>query len=556
MNRRDFLTASGALTATLGAPLLAQTSAAAPSAPSPAASASRERGARVYNIRDFGARGDGATLDTAALQAAIDACHGDGGGTVLVPAGVFVIGTTELRSHVTLHLAAQAKLLGSGNGKDYRAAEAIPLRGEHTMGDGNVGLLFAANAENITIEGQGTIDGNGAQFRPPTRGAQPPAGIGGRHRPHHLLFYQVKNLVVRDLFLTACAFHSVRICVCQHVKCDGIRIHSRVNHNNDGFHFISCQFVHVSNCDVRCQDDACALFGSCQFFTITNCMFSTRWSVFRFGTGHAQNIAVSNCIIYETYGCPIKLRCDSRSHYENISFSNLVFNDVTGPISIGLGPQRPNPNAPPEKPGIVRNISFNGIRATVAKPKPLTDVPFISNYNPGEMFSCIILNGMNDGWIENVSFTDVHVTFPGGGTAEHAAVRDVPKIASEYYVIGVPPAHALYARNVRGLTLHNVRFQLAAPDQRPAVILDNVSDATLTGLAVQGQPDAESALRFIDSKDVLVSSSRVTSPAGVFLRIEGASSEGITIDGGDLSNAAKPVAIAADATENAVKLRS
>src|SRR5262245_43461660 len=42
-------------------------------------------GARVYNVRDFGAKGDGATLDTAAVQAAVDACAWDKGGTVLVP---------------------------------------------------------------------------------------------------------------------------------------------------------------------------------------------------------------------------------------------------------------------------------------------------------------------------------------------------------------------------------------------------------------------------------------------------------------------------------------
>ena len=42
--------------------------------------------AAIYNIRDFGAKGDGATLDTAAVQAAIDACHRDRGGTVIVPA--------------------------------------------------------------------------------------------------------------------------------------------------------------------------------------------------------------------------------------------------------------------------------------------------------------------------------------------------------------------------------------------------------------------------------------------------------------------------------------
>ena len=95
-------------------------------------------GAKIYNIRDFGAKGDGKTLDTAALQAAIDACHRDQGGTVLVPAGVFVIGTTELKSNVTLHLAAQGTLLGTTDAKQYFAADKIPLEGDSTLEDGNV----------------------------------------------------------------------------------------------------------------------------------------------------------------------------------------------------------------------------------------------------------------------------------------------------------------------------------------------------------------------------------------------------------------------------------
>src|ERR1035438_9347404 len=75
--------------------------------------ADKNLGAKTYNIRDFGAIGDGATLDTAAVQAAIDACHRDQGGTVLVPAGVFVIGAVEMKSNVTLLIAAQGKLLRS-----------------------------------------------------------------------------------------------------------------------------------------------------------------------------------------------------------------------------------------------------------------------------------------------------------------------------------------------------------------------------------------------------------------------------------------------------------
>jgi polygalacturonase len=424
------------------------------------------------------------------------------------------------------------------------------------MGDGNVGLIFAANAENVTIEGAGTIDGQGAQFHSAVRGEMPPAGISGNRRPHHLLFYKCTNLTVRDIFLSACAYHSVRVCACRHVKVDGIRIHSRVNGNNDGFHFISSQFVHLSNCDVQCQDDACALFGSCKFITVTNCSFSTRWSVFRFGGGEAENITISNCLIYSTWGCPIKMRCDSRSRYENISFSNIVMKDVTGPISIGLGPQRPETGAPSQKPGMVRNISFNNIHAVVAKPVPLPDTEIGGRYNPGEVFSCIILNGMDDGFLENISFHDVHVTFPGGGTAEHAAVRNVPKIAAEYYAIGVPPAFGLFARNVRGLTLHNVRFHLAESDLRPAVIFDHVTDAAINGLSVDADKRTESALRFIESRDVLLTAPRLLAPASVFLQVEGAASAGITVDGGDVSKAAAAVSVKPPARKRAVKLRA
>ncbi len=245
------------------------------------------------------------------------------------------------------------------------------------------------------------------------------------------------------------------------------------------------------------------------------------------------------------------MRCDSGSRYENISFSNLVMKDVTGPISIGLGPEPGRAGArggtQPQPPGIVRNISFNNIKATVAKPVSAPDVPFISAFNPGEMFSCIILNGMGEGFLQNISFNDVHVTFPGGGTAEHAAVRDVPQIAGEYYQIGVPPAYGLFARNVRGLTLNNVRFEVKTPDLRPAVVFDHVEDAAVSGLSAQGDQKAASVLRFTGARDVLLTAPRVLTPAAAFLLVEGADSQGITVDGGDLSKAATPVTFQAGA---------
>src|SRR5687768_16972196 len=67
-------------------------------------------GAATYNVKDYGAKGDGKTLDTVAIQAAIDACNKDNGGTVLIPGGDFVCGTIQLKSNVTLHLATKGRL--------------------------------------------------------------------------------------------------------------------------------------------------------------------------------------------------------------------------------------------------------------------------------------------------------------------------------------------------------------------------------------------------------------------------------------------------------------
>jgi hypothetical protein len=192
----------------------------------------------------------------------------------------------------------------------------------------------------------------------------------------------------------------------------------------------------------------------------------------------------------------------------------------------------------------------------VVKPFPLPESEWTSNYNPGEVFSCIGLNAVGAGWLENISFDDIHITFPGGGTAEQAAVRDVPKAIGEYYAAGVFPAYALYARQVRGLTLNNVRFEMAAPDLRPAIVFDHVSDASVNGLSVQGDKDAESVLRFIESQDVLLSATKLLKPAPIFLQVEGAANAGITLDGGDISKAATPLAFKNGASEKAVKLRA
>src|SRR5579859_6732757 len=114
----------------------------------------------------------------------------------------------------------------------------------------------------------------------------------------------------------------------------------------------------------------------------------------------------------------------------------------------------------------------------------------------------------------------------------------------------------LYARNVHGITLQNIRFQLSALDMRPALIFDHVEDAAIKGMSVPGDLHAESVVRFIESRQTLFTAFRVLGQAAVFLQIEGARNEGISIDGGDLSKAASAIVCKNGASENSVKIRT
>jgi hypothetical protein len=202
----------------------------------------------------------------------------------------------------------------------------------------------------------------------------------------------------------------------------------------------------------------------------------------------------------------------------------------------------------------VRHISFNDIHGTVCTTshKP-TDYLMGRHYGDGETYSAIVLNCLGSAVMEDISFHNVHLTFGGGGTAAIAANRNVPEVAGEYFRLGAVPAYGLYARHVKGLTLQDVRFEVSRPELRPALILDRVQDVALSDFSVQGNANAESVLRFHDSKDVLMRGVRVLTPSAVFLRVEGTGNENIRIDGGNLSKAAKLLDFADGATVGMVK---
>ncbi|MGW6276939.1 glycosyl hydrolase family 28-related protein [Kribbella sp. NPDC055071] len=116
----------------------------------------------LFNVAtDFGADPTGVTLATRAIQAAIDAAHAARGGVVLVPAGVFTIGSIVLRSHVRLYLAGGSVLRATGDPRDYEFKFRHPSLGM----DGTWLISTEPGSSDITVFGRGTIDGQGARMR-------------------------------------------------------------------------------------------------------------------------------------------------------------------------------------------------------------------------------------------------------------------------------------------------------------------------------------------------------------------------------------------------------
>ena len=111
-------------------------------------------------LTDFGAMGDGKTINTEAFARAISALTKQGGGTLIVPQGIYMTGPIALKDNIRLHLERGAIVMASEDkrlflNKDPKA-RVRPL-------------VSASKRRNIMITGEGCIDGNGAQWRPVKR---------------------------------------------------------------------------------------------------------------------------------------------------------------------------------------------------------------------------------------------------------------------------------------------------------------------------------------------------------------------------------------------------
>jgi polygalacturonase len=149
--------------------------------------------ANTCNPRTFGAKADGVTKDTHAIQSAIDACAAKGGGIVLLTAGTYVSAPIVLKNNINLHLDKGATLLGSPDHADYPAITEF-------RAPGNQSLVSATDATNISLTGEGIIDGNGESWWKEAREFHDTGVMGSDHtRPRLVVFNHCKHILVEGI---------------------------------------------------------------------------------------------------------------------------------------------------------------------------------------------------------------------------------------------------------------------------------------------------------------------------------------------------------------------
>ncbi|HUO10824.1 MAG TPA: glycoside hydrolase family 28 protein [Phycisphaerae bacterium] len=395
---------------------------------------------RTFNVRQFGALGDGKTKDTAALQKALDACIG--GGKVLLPPGDYLSGSLQMYSNTILYLSDGATLHGSPDAADY---PIIPLRFEGAAVQGHQALISATDADNIGIEGPGTLQGD-----------EKIGDLRSPRAPVMVEFTNCKNIRLIDFKDRYRRMWSIHLLFCDHVLAQGLHIRTTLN-NGDGIDVESTTNVHVDHCDMDTGDDCIALKSGrgadgvrigrpTEHVLITDCKLGSHFAGVALGTemsGGVRDVAIRRCEF--TRGANsifIKSRIGRSGYMTDVDASDLTSSATTllGIDLINKGIVGADPV--PGDAGVPLAANIRIAHAKCNDVGWIVDGAHISPIKPleGLMLSDITGTAKRGIYLENVknaALSDIHVAVSQGVLLN---IRNVSGTGLEGAVPLPPPA--------------------------------------------------------------------------------------------------------------------
>jgi len=395
--------------------------------------------AERIDMRLAGASPSGTKLNTVLINKTIEKLNANGGGTLFFPAGKYLTGTIKLKSNITIELEAGATLLFSDNFDDY--LPYVEMRHEGIMMKSFSPLIYAVDAENITIKGEGKIDGQGKKwwdeffrviidlknngkrdinkYQTMWDQVNDAKVIGSEinedysealqrrfFRPPFIQPIRCKNVRIEGITIVNSPFWTVNPEFCENVTVDRVTIANPLSPNTDGINPESCRYVHISNCHISVGDDCITLKSGRDLqarnlnapnenITITNCTMLAGHGGVVIGSemsGGVKKVVISNCVFDGTdRGIRIKSTRGRGGVVEDIQINNIVMRNI-------------------QEEAIVLDMLYSKMPI-----EPVTDrTPIfrninISNVTGSDVLIPIKIRGLEESPISNISFTNINI---------------------------------------------------------------------------------------------------------------------------------------------------
>lgn len=395
--------------------------------------------ATLVDMQKAGADSKGKRLNTQLINKTIDRLHSRGGGTLYFPAGTYLTGGIRMKSNITIDLEAGATLLFSDNFDDY--LPFVEMRYEGVVMKSFHPLIYAVDAENITIKGEGKLDGQGKKwwdelFRVMTdlknngvkdiNKYQPMWDQANNvqllrdetnedyastlqrrfFRPPFIQPIRCKNVRIEGVTIVNSPFWTVNPEFCQNVKVLGITIKNPESPNTDGINPESCKDVLIANCFISVGDDCITIKSGrdlqgrkaaapCENLTITNCVMHAGHGGVVIGSemsGSVRNVVISNCIFDGTdRGIRLKSTRGRGGVVENIRVNNIVMRNIQREaVILDLKYSRMPEEPLSDRTPIFRNIHISGLTGVDVK------IP-------------VYIRGLEESPITDITLTDINI---------------------------------------------------------------------------------------------------------------------------------------------------
>lgn len=383
---------------------------------------------------------------TDAFKQAIADMEKEGGGTLYVPSGIYETCSICLKDNMRLELDAGAVLKFLDNRELY---EVIETEYEGIKKKMYMPLIYARQAQNVSVTGTGVIDGQGMRWWK-EKDTLPCA------RPYLICFEECQSVSVEGVTLKNSPAWTIHPIYCDNVKIHGVTIHNPADSpNTDGIDPDCSSNVRISDCIIDVGDDCIAIKAGteetknkrpCENITVTNCNMIHGHGGVVIGSemsGTVRNVTVTNCVFQDTdRGIRLKTKRRRGGAMERLTFQNIVMDRVISPITFNMyyycgekGKEKyvwdKAPYPVDETTPVIRDIS-------------------ISNLIVNDASACAgFFYGLPEQPIENVTISNAFIRLKPEGPAGNPAMMG-----------NIEPMRAagFFMRNVKGVVLNQVKL--------------------------------------------------------------------------------------------------